>query len=218
LIVNVGEETTLSWDGSDNATYTITYWDGTQEVSEIVEGPVYKYPVKDLQQSTTFYLVAEARVLDKTVTTQRERTVTVIQVAPTPTSAPSGSLPISFLNVSIDNVMVTGETYANDPYIGSPGETVIVQLDYEIVREEYCPNCFVQIQVGFHDSEPLDCIYSGVPGIDGTSGVAEIQVPLPDNPGNYYLAFDRSQADTCPSKWWNGEPKDYQYLLEIEVR
>lgn len=99
LIVNAGGETTLWWSGSENATYTIKYWDGTHEVSETVEGLEYKYLVKNLQETTTFYLAAEARVLDETVTAQRERTVTVIKVPQTPTPASSESSYISFLNV-----------------------------------------------------------------------------------------------------------------------
>jgi hypothetical protein len=119
LIINAGEETTLWWSGSESATYIIKYWDGTQEVSENVEGPVFKYPIK-LQETTTFYLVAEARVLDKTVTLQRERTVTVIQAILTPTPAPTGSSTESLLNVAFDNEMVSGEIYANKLIIGSP--------------------------------------------------------------------------------------------------
>jgi hypothetical protein len=76
LIVNAGHETTLWWSGSENATYTIKYWDGTQEVSKTVESP-YRHVVENLQETTTFYLIAEARVLDDSVTVQRERTVTV---------------------------------------------------------------------------------------------------------------------------------------------
>ncbi len=78
LIINAGGKTTLSWTGSREATYTIRYWDGTGEKSEIVPGgPTYQYPVTNLRQTTTFYLIADAAEGEGTVTVQRERTVTV---------------------------------------------------------------------------------------------------------------------------------------------
>jgi hypothetical protein len=79
LIVNAGDGITLSWSGSENATYTIKYWDGTHVISDTVEGPVYQYPVENLQETTTFYLIAEAAEGEKVVTLQRDRTVTVIK-------------------------------------------------------------------------------------------------------------------------------------------
>jgi hypothetical protein len=72
LVVEPGGSTTLSWDGSEAATYWL--FDGqTQTRVFNYDSP---YPVDGLTQTTTFYLTATVDGPEQTVV--RERTVTVV--------------------------------------------------------------------------------------------------------------------------------------------
>jgi hypothetical protein len=80
-IIKAGGNTTLAWSGSKDAIYAIIFSNGTGEVSQKFDKPPYQYSVKNLQETTTFYL---ARIIGEKATVLRERTVTVIQPTPTP--------------------------------------------------------------------------------------------------------------------------------------
>jgi uncharacterized protein YjdB len=115
--------------------------------------------------------------------------------------------------VTISNVRVNG---GGDTVTVEPGAALNVTLSYSIV-DTACPGCIDQIQVGFSSGKPFTCVYNGVPGASGKSGTASFTTTAPSTPGTYYLAFDRSQAYSCPANWWNGVPPAQRYFAQIGV-
>jgi hypothetical protein len=115
--------------------------------------------------------------------------------------------------VTISNVKVNG---GGDTVTVDPGAALNVTLSYSIV-DTACPGCIDQIQVGFSSGKPFTCVYNGVPGASGKSGTASFTTTAPSTPGTYYLAFDRSQAYSCPANWWNGVPPAQRYFAQINV-
>lgn len=116
--------------------------------------------------------------------------------------------------VTISNVKVNG---AGDTVTVHPGAALNVTLSYSIV-DTACPGCIDQIQVGFSAQKPFTCVYNGIPGASGKSGTASFTTAAPSAPGTYYLAFDRSQAYSCPTDWWNGAPPAQRYFAQINVQ
>ena len=115
--------------------------------------------------------------------------------------------------VTISNVKVNG---GGDTVSVQPGAALNVALSYSIV-DTACPGCIDQIQVGFSSGQPFTCVYNGVPGASGKSGTASFTTAAPSAPGTYYLAFDRSQAYSCPTSWWNGVPPAQRYFAQVNV-
>jgi trimeric autotransporter adhesin len=115
--------------------------------------------------------------------------------------------------VTISNVKVNG---GGDTVTVDPGAALKVTLSYSIV-DTACPGCIDQIQVGFSSQKPFTCVYNGVPGASGKSGTASFTTAAPSTRGTYYLAFDRSQAYSCPTDWWNGVPPAQRYFAQINV-
>ena len=72
LVVEAGGRTTLSWEGSDGATYYL--YDG--ETTRVVRS-VDSHTVDDIMQTTTFYLTATLVGAEDLPPVIRERTVTV---------------------------------------------------------------------------------------------------------------------------------------------
>ena len=101
---------------------------------------------------------------------------------------------------TISNVRVNG---GGDTVTVNPGAALNVSLSYSIV-DTACPTCIDPIQLSFSSGKPFTCVYSGIPGASGKSGTASFTTAASSAPGTYYLAFDRSQAYSCPTNWWNG--------------
>ena len=142
--------------------------------------------------------------------------VTGAIAAPTQDNIPTSP---SFAGVTLSNVRVN-----NGSNIGfvSPGATFNLSMDYSIVDPD-CPGCIDEIEIGFSNaSAPFGCIYTGIPGVEGTSGSATIEVTAPSTPGIYYLAFDRAQHYSCgqalEAGWWNGAPGSNRYIASISTR
>jgi len=124
----------------------------------------------------------------------------------------------SFAGVIISNVRFDDNNSAG---FVAPGSEFELSMDYSIV-DTGCPRCIDEIEIGFSTaSAPFTCIYTGIPGVVGTSGHASIEVTAPNTPGTYYLGFDRAQHYTCPqalaSGWWNGAPDASRIIAKIKV-
>jgi hypothetical protein len=72
LVVGSGMSTTLSWEGSDGATYWLYDGQTIRDVPSVGSQPVYS-----LTQTTTFYLTATLVGAEDLPPVIRERTVTV---------------------------------------------------------------------------------------------------------------------------------------------
>jgi hypothetical protein len=94
----------------------------------------------------------------------------------------------------------------------APGSTVNVSLHYAI-KDAGCAECVDQIEVGWNDQGPDQCIYNDTPGATGASGAAAYALTAPSKPGVYYLAYDQSGDIPCNGylpvpgpNWWSGNP------------
>ncbi|HXD12068.1 MAG TPA: CSLREA domain-containing protein, partial [Anaerolineales bacterium] len=135
--------------------------------------------------------------------------------APAPDLIPTSS---SFAGVTISNVRINSG--GNSGFV-SPGSTFRLTMDYSIV-DTGCPGCIDEIEIGFStDSAPFTCIYTGIPGVEGTSGSAAIDVTPPSTPGIYYLGFDRAQHFSCgealAAGWWSGAPDSSRYIASVVI-
>ena len=108
--------------------------------------------------------------------------------------------------VTLKNIAINGGSVTAPV---APSSTITVRLDYTILNHG-CPNCIDQIEIGYGNAAPTQCIYNGIPGVaPGVSGSKTFTVTAPATPGVYNLAFDRSEGFTCEQalaggKWWNG--------------
>ena len=66
----------------------------------------------------------------------------------------------------------------------APGSTVNVALNYWI-GDAGCADCAAQLDVGWNDQGPNQCIYDGVPGTTGASGAASYSLTAPSTKGVY---------------------------------
>ena len=139
--------------------------------------------------------------------------VVMVGAAPVRDTIPTSP---SFAGVTISNVRINSGS--NSGFV-SPGSTFSLGVDYAIV-DTGCPGCIDEIEIGFNNaSAPFNCIYTGIPGVEGTSGSATIDVTAPNAPGIYYLGFDRAQHNSCDQAlsagWWNGVPDSSRYIASI---
>ncbi len=122
-----------------------------------------------------------------------------------------------FAGVTISNVRINEGS--NIAFI-SPGSTFSVSMDYSIV-DPGCPGCIDEIEIGFSTGNPFTCIYTGIPGVEGKTGSATIEVTAPSTPGVYFLGFDRAQHFSCGQAlevgWWNGAPDSSRYIANVIV-
>ena len=121
--------------------------------------------------------------------------------------------------VAITSVDVAGSG-RNQLHV-SPGTAFSVKFDYWIV-DTSCPGCIDQIQVGVvtlaGSGLPQACAYNGIPGPTGVSSSGSVTLTAPSTPGTYYIAFDRSQAYSCPlGGFWNGTPAHNRLIGAISV-
>jgi hypothetical protein len=132
---------------------------------------------------------------------------------PAGAQGPAGGLAASFAYSTATNGVVTLKNIlVNGGSITAPvarNSTITVQLDYTILNIA-CRGCVDQIEIGFSNSGPSQCIYNGVPGVSpGVSSTKTFSVTAPATAGVYDLAFDRSEGFTCDQalasgKWWTG--------------
>ena len=123
----------------------------------------------------------------------------------------------SFAGTTISNVRLNAG--GNIAFV-SPGSILSVSMDYSIV-DTVCPGCIDEIEIGFSTENPFTCIYTGIPGVEGDSGSATIEVTAPSVPGVYFLGFDRAQHYSCGQAlergWWSGAPDPNRYIANIIV-
>jgi len=132
---------------------------------------------------------------------------------PAGAQGPASGLAASFAYSTATNGVVTLKNIlVNGGSITAPvarNSTITVQLDYTILNIA-CRNCIDQIEIGFSNSSPSQCIYNGIPGVSpGVSSTKSFTVTAPATSGVYDLAFDRSEGFNCDQalasgKWWSG--------------
>ena len=121
-------------------------------------------------------------------------------------------------DVTISGVQINGGI--NEAVVTS-GASLAVSLNYTI-KDDSCPGCIEQIQVGFADGLPQTCAYNGIPGPSpGVSGSATISLTAPSVPGRYYIAFGRSAQFSCLTSFWSdagaGKPGPSRYIGAVDV-
>jgi|GEM_PF-6238289 len=119
-----------------------------------------------------------------------------------------------YAGVTISNTKINGGT-AITPV--APGSAITVALDYAI-KDPGCPGCIDQIQIGFsHAATATGCVYFGVPGPTGVTGSGQITLTAPQQPGVYFVGFDRSQQYSCLLGW--SAPNTFgRYIAMIVVQ
>jgi hypothetical protein len=78
----------------------------------------------------------------------------------------------------------------------APGETIVLELDYEVASCE-CEECQTQGMLGFTSDDWRACFYDGVPGCAGATGTAMIAVEAPQTAGFHPIAFLRAWELAC---------------------
>ena len=102
------------------------------------------------------------------------------------------------------------------------GSRFRVEVTFNIVNIETCPDCLAQITVGFSHGDPKLCIYNDIPGTTLQTGTESFTLRAPGVPGRFYLAFDRQLQFTCEDalaqSWSTGDsPSPAQYFAVIDV-
>jgi len=139
-----------------------------------------------------------------------QATATAVALAKPPTiAAKVTNGVVTIARVSIDGGGNVAEV--------APGATFSIILDYTIV-DPGCPGCIDQIQIGYSNANPDQCIYSGIPGAAGKSGTSTFKMIAPAAAGTYFIGFDRSQDFNCPTGWWSGAPDASRHLAAIVVK
>jgi len=102
-----------------------------------------------------------------------------------------------------------------------PGTLVTVTLHLSF-KDSVCPTCREQIQVGFANQAPDQCVFDGATGTGGVKETVTFQETAAAVTGSYFLAFDRAFDTGCLATnpdWWNGPPDpDTQYLGRVQVK
>jgi hypothetical protein len=106
----------------------------------------------------------------------------------------------------------------------APGSTVTIKLKYAVAANTGCPDCVEEVQLGFANQNPDQCIGSG--GILGLgnqaySGKWKFKETAPTTPGSYFLAFAFDEDFGCNQSgpgWASGTPDPQtQYFAHITV-
>lgn len=120
----------------------------------------------------------------------------------------------NYAEVQITNTKINGGSIIAPV---APGSAISVTLDYAI-RDTVCPGCIDQIQVGFTNAATATgCVYNGQPGPAGVTGSGKITLTAPQQPGFYFIGFDRSQQFSCLLAW--SAPKTFnRYIAMIVVQ
>ena len=135
---------------------------------------------------------------------------------------------VNILGATASNVSLTN---SNGMYQNAPNVLDVVQQDSNspipvklnfnyTVNQAGCngSNCLVQLQYGLNtDSASQSCAYSGIPAVTGTSGTASVSVNVPNAPGRYYVALDKSLQFGCVNTWNSGQPSASHYIGVVDV-
>ena len=103
----------------------------------------------------------------------------------------------SYYTISGVNIVGKGRNFATV----APGETFVVEFDYNHEIIQACPYCIIQFQLGFEHLPPKPC---AVPNTYApTSGTASTTFTVPMEPGVYYILARRTLEYNCLTTWDN---------------
>lgn len=119
-----------------------------------------------------------------------------------------------YAGVTLSNTKVNGGSMVA---LVSAGSSVKVEMNYAVRNPvDYCPNCIDQIQIGFsHQTTATGCVYSGNPGTAGVTGNGSITLTAPQQPGVYFVGFDRSQQFSCLLGW--SAPNTFNRYIAVVI-
>jgi hypothetical protein len=78
----------------------------------------------------------------------------------------------------------------------APSAYFDLQFDYDVASCD-CEGCVTQGMMGLVDAPWRDCFYEGLPACNTASGMAQMQVQAPAQPGLYLLSFWRTWEYDC---------------------
>jgi len=210
LIVKSGQDTAAQQAASATAT-AVALQQAAQTANAATKATATAQAIAAANATATAKAsAADAASATATAQAAIQATATAEAAAKVPTipaKATNGVVTIS--RVSVENGGNVAEVAA--------GATFNVILDYTII-DTACPGCVDQIQIGYSNDNPNQCIYSGVPGAAGKSGTANFNMTAPAAAGTYFIGFDRSQDFSCPNHWWNSPPDASRYIAAIVVK
>ncbi len=157
---------------------------------------------------------AQAAVAGATATAESAAAQSAAATATAAASVPNIAAKATDGPVTITNVKLNG---GGNVATMSPGANFTISMDYFII-DTGCPGCIDQIQIGYSDTAPNVCAYSGIPGTAGQSGSGNVTLTAPATAGTYFIGFDRSQDFSCPNHWWNSAPDASRYIAAIIVK
>ena len=141
---------------------------------------------------------------------------------------------VVYLGTTISNVTLSnsnGDTEYGPNSLTVPqqssGSTIPVTVTFNYAFDPTPGNdactgggCIIQAQIGLStDSAPQACGPNGNPGNSGSGATATVQVP--NQPGRYYVAMDRSLDYGCfvsGQQWWDGPPSASRWIGIIDVQ
>ncbi len=106
----------------------------------------------------------------------------------------------------------------------APGSTINIKLKYAVALNTGCPGCDEEVQLGFANQNPDQCI--GTDGFIGQGNQAyagkwKFKETAPTAPGSYFLAFAFDEDFGCNQSgpgWASGTPNPQtQYFAHITV-
>jgi hypothetical protein len=122
----------------------------------------------------------------------------------------------SVSNVKLNGVVVSDVTVA-------PGSTIKIVLHYAVAANTGCPHCDEEIQLGFANQNPDQCVGgSGIITQGGAvAGKWKFFETAPSTAGSYFLAFAFDEDFGCNSSgpgWAGGTPNPQtQYFAHVTV-
>jgi len=131
---------------------------------------------------------------------------------------PAGAYTVVDGTARIQNVHINGGDSERNVLPGTP---LTIQLHLRLT-DPGCTSCREQVEVGFANQAPDQCIFDGIPGPTGVSQTVTFTETAASVTGSYFLAFDRAYDSRCLATgplWWNGRPDpDTQYLGRVQVK
>jgi hypothetical protein len=118
--------------------------------------------------------------------------------------------------VHLDRVAVSDISVA-------PGATINIKVKYAVVANSTCPHCDEEIQLGFANQNPDQCVGGSNPITQGgaVSGKWTFTETAPSTAGSYFLAFAFDEDFGCNFSgpgWGGGTPNPQtQYFAHVTV-
>jgi hypothetical protein len=119
--------------------------------------------------------------------------------------------------VHLDHVSVSDISVA-------PGATINIKLKYAVAANTNCPSCLEEIQLGFANQNPDQCVGGSGPltvGSTPVSGTWKFKETAPATAGSYFLAFGFDEDYGCNYSgpgWGEGTPNPQtQYFAHVTV-